>query len=301
MYKKKILTIIVILLIFIIFIFLKTYNLNTNSNRISNDTYVSYGFLNSTGDIISNGSHISIDIAKPQLQHTLDLDQSLDENYSYLLMVLVDFNQVKFKVENEVYSYYEFDVNKKDSIQIDLKIDIPKNAKELDYILIRKPNYMPAKENIEELISLQTVLPIRFKLNDLDYNLNYETSLESFYDGQIDNIGISDKKNKFDLLYQSNDNSNIYITVGNYSSDDIDYAVVLFNDWEQIKFDDGQLSKVFKLKPDEKQSIQLGLPNVDKDSVFQAIAFPLPYKVSLDNMFSTNAFGSPRLLVKDSE
>ncbi|MEG0578065.1 MAG: hypothetical protein RSE41_07060 [Clostridia bacterium] len=298
MKKTRFIAIPSVLLCIVTFIYFNRIN-NLNTNRTSHDTYISYGFLDSDGNILSNGSKLDLKF-KEKINHTLDLDQVIEENREYLLIALVDFKQVMFKVDGKYYSCYKFNTSKSDHIEFNLEIDIPKKSKELDYILIRKPYYMPHKKNIESLLPLQTVLPIRFKINDLNDEIKYEKMLRTYTEGPSDNIWISNKENNFDLLYETNENDDIFLTLGNDGNEVIDYAVVLFNNWEQVEFNDGDMTKFLKVNPKEKQSLKFNLPDVEEDTYFQAIAFPLPYKVDPNDMMSTNAFGSCKFIIKNN-
>lgn len=298
--KTSIIVISVVTLIIILFSYLNKINLIQNSNRTSHETYVSYGFLDDKGNILSNGSSLNLNSNIRKVNHTLDLDQTIEEDREYLLIALVDFIQVSFKVDGKDYYCYKFNTTKRDRVQINLEIDLPKNSNELDYILIRKPYYMPKENNIESLIPLQTILPIRFKINDFNDEIEYEKLVETYTEGIFDNISISDKENNSDLLYKISENEDAFLTLGNDSDKTIDYAVVLFNNWKQVQFNDGDMTKFFEVKPQEKQSIKLKVPDVAKDTYFQAIAFPLPYKVGNNDIMSTNAFGSCKFIIKNT-
>ncbi|MEG1311977.1 MAG: hypothetical protein RR835_10840 [Peptostreptococcaceae bacterium] len=285
-----------------IFIFINRNISYTNTNRTSHDTYVSYGFLDADGNILSNGSQLDLQSNKniEAIHHTLDLDQFIEEDREYLLIAFVDFKQVTFKVDGKSYSSYKFNTSKRDHVQFDLQLDLPGNSKELDYILIRKPYYMPKEKNVDSLLPLQTIFPIRFKIADFDSKIKYEKSVKIFTEGPYDNVYISDNENQFDLLYEVNENNNIFLTLGNDSDENIDYAVILLNNWNQVSFNDGDLIKFFDVKSQEKQSIEIKVPEVDENSYFQAIAFPMPYQVNVNNMMSTNAFGSSKCIIKNN-
>ena len=45
----------------------------------------------------------------------------------------------------------------------------------------------------------------------------------------------------------------MYITLGNYSKENLDYAVVMFSDWNQVAFNNGSNVKYFNLNPNENK------------------------------------------------
>lgn len=181
------------------------------------------------------------------------------------------------------------------------KINLTQNSNRTSHETYVSYGFLDDKENnIESLIPLQTILPIRFKINDFNDEIEYEKLVETYTDDIFDNISISDKENNSDLLYKISENEDAFLTLGNDSDKTIDYAVVLFNNWKQVQFNDGDMTKFFEVKPQEKQSIKLKVPDVAKDTYFQAIAFPLPYKVGNNDIMSTNAFGSCKFIIKNT-
>lgn len=292
---------IIILIIFITPLFIISCNSNSNSNnsldgeRIQGDTYVAIGYFDENNQIIDNGSNIDV-TNNNSLTHILDIDQKLEEDREYLLIALSNFQQINFKVNDKTYDYYKFKLKKIDSCKLKIDITLPNNSKELDYILIKKPFDLSKDFNLDEIMSLQDIICTRFKVNNASQAIDYCKDTQSV-SGEIDNIWISDEKNVVKALHTINKNKKLYLGIGNDTKSKLDYAVILFNNWKQVRFDDGDLVKYFKLSSNDKKVYELNLSSLTDESYFQAICFPFPFNVDTEEPSSTQAFGSSKSII----
>lgn len=270
---------------------------NDGGNRTNNDTFVSVGVFDKNGKIIDNGSNLDIK-NKETLHHTFDIEQQLNEDRDYLLITMVDFKQVPFIIDGKSYDKYYFNLNKSDKITFDLKVNVSDKNKELDYIIIKKPNYMPETNDFDEMISLQSIMTSRFCLNNQSVNLSYENNVSSSFGDLYDYLWISDNEKNLNALHKISNIEPLYMSLGNDRNNIMDFAVVIFSDWEQISFDENFV-KYFELKPDEKQVFELKLPIFEKDKHVQAIAFPMPYNISKSDVMSLTSFGTFKFIVEN--
>lgn len=277
--KTFIIIVFIIVLIFIYFYNNITNNeLKTRNKQLSYlnefDTYVAIGVLDDNGNLIDDGNTINMS-NNNTVHHTIDLMQKIDENRDYLLIAMIDFELSPIKINGKMHNSYLFSTEKVDQIALDIEIEIPKNSKELTYIVIKNPNFMPENFDVGEIISLQTVLSKRFNLENSDENIKYESNFTSSSKGPIDNLWISSNKFEQQSIYRGKSGDKVYITLGNYSKENLDYAVVMFSDWNQVAFNNGSNVKYFNLNPNEKQIFELTLPDINESSLFQVIAFPM--------------------------
>ena len=233
------------------------------------------------------------------VHHTIDLMQKIDENRDYLLIAMIDFELSPIKINGKMHNSYLFSTEKVDQIALDIEIEIPKNSKELTYIVIKNHNFMPENFDVGEIISLQTVLSKRFNLENSDENIKYESNFTSSSKGPIDNLWISSNKFEQQSIYRGKSGDKVYITLGNYSKENLDYAVVMFSDWNQVAFNNGSNVKYFNLNPNEKQIFELTLPDINESSLFQVIAFPMPYKITSPTSYDGSlAYGSFKFILE---
>ena len=247
--KTFIIIVFIIVLIFIYFYNNITNNeLKTRNKQLSYlnefDTYVAIGVLDDNGNLIDDGNTINMS-NNNTVHHTIDLMQKKDENRDYLLIAMIDFELSPIKINGKMHNSYLFSTEKVDQIALDIEIEIPKNSKELTYIVIKNPNFMPENFDVGEIISLQTVLSKRFNLENSDENIKYESNFTSSSKGPIDNLWISSNKFEQQSIYRGKSGDKVYITLGNYSKENLDYAVVMFSDWNQVAFNNGSKCKIF--------------------------------------------------------
>ena len=58
-----------------------------------------------------------------------------------------------------MHNSYLFSTEKVDQIALDIEIEIPKNSKELTYIVIKNPNFMPENFDVGELYHSKQFCP----------------------------------------------------------------------------------------------------------------------------------------------
>ena len=301
--KTFIIIVFIIVLIFIYFYNNITNNeLKTRNKQLSYlnefDTYVAIGVLDDNVNLIDDGNTINMS-NNNTVHHTIDLMQKIDENRDYLLIAMIDFELSPIKINGKMHNSYLFSTEKVDQIALDIEIEIPKNSKELTYIVIKNPNFMPENFDVGEIISLQTVLSKRFNLENSDENIKYESNFTSSSKGPIDNLWISSNKFEQQSIYRGKSGDKVYITLGNYSKENLDYAVVMFSDWNQVAFNNGSNVKYFNLNPNEKQIFELTLPDINESSLFQVIAFPMPYKITSPTSYDGSlAYGSFKFILE---
>ncbi len=296
--KKHKILIILCFLLFIFVAYFSVINLKYEDNsELKANTYVALGVYDSNG-ILDDGEIINIpndNIA----HHIIELDQEIEENREYLLIAMIDFKQSPFTINNKVHETYTFDTKKNDSVKFELDIQIPEGSKELSYIIIKKPNFMPDSFNLEKILPLQMIMSKRFNLNNSNTVLKYETNLKYSSEGPFDNIWISDNESKLNAIYKAKGEDTCYITLGNDSNESIDYALVMYNNWKQSKFTDGSIVKYLKVNPNQKQTLKVKLPNTNEKSMFQVIAFPMPYNITkVDSYTGSLAYGSLKFILE---
>lgn len=268
---------------------------NENSeNWTGLDTFIGVGVFDYKGNIIDNGSNLDIKNGEP-LHHTIDLEQNIDNDMEYLLIAMVDFNQVPFKVEGKSYNAYPFKVGKIGRAIIDLEINIPDMGSELDYIILKNTSYIPNENNVDENIAMRNIFTSRFSLSNSANDIKYENNIISKKEGPYDYVWVSNQADKLTPIYEVDENSKLYMSLGNETTSNMDFAVVLFSNWKQINIEQSHV-KYFNIKSEEKQVFEFSLPDIKEGEVLQLIAFPMPYKVDLNESNSQVSSGSLRFV-----
>lgn len=307
---KRICLILTICTILILTIF---YNYKNNSIKYSKsdisdlinidelDNYAAIGIYDKSGTIIDNGSNINVNKGEI-INQKLDIEIKSDNSSNYLLLIMADFKQIKFQVDNDSVTSYNFNLKNIDSKTINLFIDIPTETKELCYILIKDNNLNLNEDDFESMLRTQHIITYRFNINcSTETNIKYEQNVVSSTEGTYDDIWISTKEDELKAICNIDEEEIVYMTLGNHQLVDIGYAVILLCDGKQIDFSDNETVKYFNVKSNSKQVFKLKLPGINKQSNFQAVAFPMPYYISENKSpFDTSAFGSIRFRINDT-
>jgi hypothetical protein len=101
-------------------------------------------------------------------------------------------------------------------------------------------------------------------------------------------------------MYHSKKNKEVFLSVGHPEGKSSDFALAAFLDWKQIPFPDRNHQRVHyvTLEKGKREVFPLKLPQVQRESNFQVIAFPKPYQISESDFGSQTVYGSPRIVIQ---
>lgn len=271
---------------------------NSTDNRILADKYVEVGILDKNKKLIDNGSNISFE-GNTTLNHILQINQKDNVLKEYLLIILEDFNQIKFSINGDLVDKYIFALDAIDNIDINIELNLSDTSGELCYLVIPRPNQELTELNLNQQLSLQNVFTTRFKLNNCSKNVEYFNNPESSDSNTIPELFVSNSKDELKIFNEISEKEYIYLTIGNVFSEPLDYAIVSFHDWTQSSIDNTSFIKYVSLKPNTTAIEKIQLPEVNNDTNVQFISFPLPYKVDSKTYLSTSSFASGRFKVNN--
>lgn len=292
--RNKSTYIIIVLLIFLIFNIFVFYKKQTESSLNNVPTgNIEFGVYNKENKIIDNGTTISYE--SDIIKHQIEITQNLQAKREYKLIVLVDFIQTNFIVDGKEYESYNIFLNEKDAKKINIKIkNIPQHAHELDYIIIKNPNYKVSKNEIERAHILQEIMSLRYKLLDESVDISYKKNYIQSTEKPLDNIFVSYDENKLTIPTIIKQNQNLFTVLGNFNNTTIDYAVILLKDWKQINIRGEDKVEFFKLMANQRIYFPLNNSSFKVGSNYQLIAFSNPFKFSLDDYNTLNVYASHR-------
>lgn len=305
-----------IILIFSSYFFYNNTFINDNSSNVTSNTRennsnsvnrqavntIGYGLKNSKGEHIDNGSNIN-----PQnniISVNVSINHNLDENREYGLIVLEDFKQVPFKIENEQeFTKYFFSMSPNTSKYIKVTLPVNSNAREVIFLLIKKPNYKLKEMDFNRAAILEEVLSMRYPINQAKNSDNVKESEPDYIikDGLNENMFVTKNKEKLQAVFVETEGKELTFSVGNDTEQPMRYAIVALKDWEQNKIINNQDVIYTTVPSGVRQIFDFNLPNVDSETNFQLIALPFPYEVSKENYISQQAFGSFRIVIQNKD
>ncbi|WP_002146604.1 hypothetical protein [Bacillus cereus] len=267
---------------------------------------VSYGLKDDQGQHIDNGSEITSENNKVNV--SLSFVHNIDEDRKYGLIVLEDYEQKPFRIEdttNEV-SHYSFDMKPNSSITTKISLHISPNASELTFLIIKKPEYKLKDNDLNKAAILEEILSMRYSINT--YQKGNETIKSTpvqpktvLKDDLYEPLFITRNEEKLQTVFSENEGKELTISNGNETKEEMSYTIVAFKDWEQVELLNNKKVAYTTVAPETRQIFNFTLPTVEQESNFQLVAFPLPYKVSKENYVSQQAFGSFRIVIEKAQ
>ncbi|PEY98182.1 hypothetical protein CN326_23830 [Bacillus sp. AFS018417] len=263
---------------------------------------IGYGLKNIKGEHIDNGSNIN-----PQnniISVNVSIDHNMDEHREYGLIVLEDFKQVPFKIENKQESTkYFFSMKPNTSRDIKVTLPVSSNTCEVIFLLIKKPNYKLKEMDFNRAGILEEVLSMRYSINQ---NKNIRDMKETIpdsikKDGLNEFLFVTKNKDKLQSVFVEPEGKELALSIGNDTEKPMRFAIVAFKDWEQSKIINNQDVLYTTVSSGERQLFDFNLPEVAKESNFQFIALPFPYEVIQENYISQQAFGSFRIVIQNKD
>ncbi|QWH75409.1 hypothetical protein EXW59_00465 (plasmid) [Bacillus mycoides] len=261
---------------------------------------ISYGLKYIDGKHIDNGD--TIESKNNKINVYLSLNHNIDENREYGLIILENYKQKPFKIENNTQetSKYFFDMNPYSSKEIKISFNISENAKELTFLLVKKPNYKLRDNDINKASILEEILSMRYSIkNKNKIEMKQEIQPENILkDGLNEPLFITKDKENLQIVFSETEEKEFIVSNGNETDEEMKYVLLAFKDWDQSEIVSNKGIIYTTVEPHTRKIFKFTLPKVEQESNFQLIALPFPNEVSKDNYVSQKAYGSFRMLIQ---
>lgn len=217
----------------------------------------------------------------------INIANFVDFDREYKLLTLINYQKSDFFVDDVLYKDFTINMKKNSDLQIPIKLNpLKKGAYDIIFAIVKDPNYNLTDEERKNS-EMNHTLFIRFTL--VVDNGGFSDSpvfeeLESDNLQPIPDIFLHKDKNElkqFPSINLENSNTlNFYLTIGNPYKDDIEsFAIILFQDYNQINIIENKNVIFVKLNPNEKVTIPINIDiNEEKQSNINAIAIKDPFK-----------------------
>lgn len=246
----------------------------------------SFGFRDSeTNTIIDFGN--SIETKEDKLIGRINFHQNISKKINYLLIILLDFLQVEFKVDQNIYTSYAFSLEGNEEININIELDLINcNAHEFEYIIVREPELMSfTKDNSilwDNIGFTDSIVSSRFLINGstdawtpqvyenkytvFDSDVSYPPAIvRNYQDAKV--LPYCYSNEKLDLVF-----TNIY-------PEETDYVFIAFSNWKQVEFTNGQKQNAIRIPGESNIVYSLTMPEVQSQEPYQIFCFSLPLNI----------------------
>ncbi|MDR4928185.1 hypothetical protein [Peribacillus simplex] len=267
---------------------------------------VGYGLVDLIGKLIDEGS--ALNSKNDEVTVVASVDNDIDEDRKYVLLIFEDYKQVNFKAENKVQDVnkYFFDMKPNSSINFNVAVPIRSDSSELTFVIVQKPEYKLKELDLIKAGILEQVLSMRYSINKADSEKDVKKVKEVkpdaiVKDGLNESISITNSQEKLQSIMTEKEGKKLKLSAGNETNDEIRYAIIALKDWEQVPVIDNTEVLYTNVPPETRHLFDFNLPDVEREKNFQLIAFPFPYEVNADNYESQQTFGSFRVVIQNKE
>jgi hypothetical protein len=295
--KYRVILFLVFLICIIFILFYKGLNASSVEKNTIEDgkfTYNDDGSVTLGLGMVANGFH-DLDgkindigsLLKPTnniIQGQVSYKQNINDKRNYLLIIMIDYLQHEFIVDDTVYSSYPFSLEGNDEIRINVAVEnIDAEAHEYSYFIIPEPDInVLSIDNSNEWNKLLMTSSINWwrlllddseKIEKVEYNeavINLETQ---------NNYGIllSNNHQEAAAMPSCKSMDEVELIMSNTNNYVVDYALIAFLGWEQVPISKTDMTDYISIPSQSTIYMKLKVPNVEENTPYQIFAIPRPF------------------------
>ncbi|RAS76201.1 hypothetical protein [Priestia endophytica] len=308
--KGIILGLIVLFLISAILFFLKDYIFTSNDQPSSKESKFKMGDMEqnalglagfkANGEPLYDAQPIKLD-ENQTANFELALAHMLDTDETYGIILMQDYIQSEFTCGDKVTAdICKQSIPPSTEVSIPLSIKINPDTRELIVLIVKEPDSIVKDMDLNQLFYYEQAYAKRYIIDgsvekdDVVY-IDPDSTYKS--PGDTNAITFSGDKTERQLVSSMFSGEKGYLHMGtSIGNQEMDYAVVAFNDWKQTKINDDTIMHI-NTKPDVTYVYDVSLPLIKKEANLQFFAFPTPYTSdSSDSVFKV--YQSTRTVVE---
>lgn len=281
-------------------------NFNNNTFNFSkNSNYTVYTLYEPDGTIIQSNSPLKYS-KQGELYTVLSLSHFFKIEGDYGLIILKDYQQSPFEIENEEYEFYPFNVSSNHTVNLHIKVDVNETTNEIVYVIIKKPGYIMEDNDVKKSTFLSHFATIRHPIEGCKdaskISVQYEEPISILQTEMGTGIFPSRHTDKSQIIFHADSNEKVHLRVGNMSElkENLDFAIVAFKDWKQVPLLNGKLVNFLDVSKGVTHLYELTFPETEKLSNYQIIGFPRPFR-SLKNIPILPNYSSHRTVIHPSK
>lgn len=240
---------------------------------------VSYGMYEPEGQLLDT---LDIGVIKNnEINKVLSFSHYIDAERKYTLLLLANFKQIEFSADDhKLANSYTFEMTKDQVITLPIKASLPKNVREIAFVIVPEAKYHLKDNDIDIATALQENFIMRYiTKNASSYTIESEQmQLPTYKTDELtgEEIFMASGKISNKVLYTSKSQMPVYLQVDNTSEKKMNYALVAFSEHEQQKLD-GKHVMYVSVENEKTNVYKMKLPRVKEEKNFQVMAFPVPF------------------------
>ncbi len=249
--------------------------------------YTANGFYDiETNKIID--SRTTIHISGDVLQGRVSFQQNFPTERNYLLIVLIDYMQHDFFVENNSYQSYPFKLEGESEFNLDISIELAESeGREFSYIIVSEPDekefLADGEYDWDTMFFLREPVINRFNLDRLPSQSeanqeNQQDFMEFQAEGNISGFELVKSREQLTAFVDGKSGEMTELVILNQEQDaeEKKYVILGFSGWKQVPLNGTNMKYYVTVPANTSVSIPVILPEVKEPAVFQVIAISEP-------------------------
>lgn len=239
----------------------------------------SFGFFSTDGHLYEN------EVAKienGELSAVVQYQQNYSETRKYLLIMMVDYEQHEFIVDNNICNTYCFSLEGDTTFKIPFTLcGLDADASEIEFLIFNEPDYrnLSIEDDLgwTQMHKMSECYAGRLRISDTPKQ-NQQPSIEgNEYEADNDGLFLSESLDKLILMPRAQSGQPVNLILGNPAEENCEFALVAFCGWEQINLSEDSKTVYTTLNPRQTKYYQLDLPTVTENQPYQIVAFEKPF------------------------
>lgn len=270
--------------------FINNYGFKSNDQPSSSETELKMGEMEqnalglagfqTNGEPLYDSQPIKLD--ENQIANfELVLAHMINANETYGIILMQDYIQSNFRCgEKMIEDICKQSISPSTEVSIPLSINIKPDTRELIVLIVREPDSLVKDMDLDKIFYYEQAYAKRYiidgskeksNINYIEPNSTYESP------GDSNAITFSRGKKERQLISNMFSGEKGYLHIGtDIENEEKNYAVVAFNDWEQMKINDDTIMHI-NTEPDITYTYDVTLPLIKREANLQYFAFPTPY------------------------
>ncbi len=262
--------------------------LNEDGTITLAEGYASHGFHAEDGTLFDTGSIIECE--NGSIKGQIEFQQNTAGTMNYGLIIMADFVQKKFTVQNEQFDCYRFSLTDEERAIIQIEFPADDDAYEWEYLIVPEPDAkdfsMDSDSGWNNFMATRGVFTGSYRMEDKSGGKRFPHVYEQTDTDKLGELK-HDGNTGFQLVKSSKDlrvfdsakaGSRACLCLGGMREEAQAYAVVAFCGWKQTEISKGQLVRCYTSVPDRNSYDEIIFPNIKEDAVYQMFAFELPFE-----------------------
>lgn len=260
-----------------------------NESELCHESELPIGMIrnaiyNSSNELINSGKTVKIEDGT--FEGYVYFEQNLPYEQNYILIVLVDFVQQSFLVDDIAFYKYRFILADNECIELPIKIDgFTEYSHELSYLIIPEPDLSDlVQDNMAPMMITDNIAYTRIIIDGLSPEKESIKFVDNYFEFEHEgncSVLLSADIDDIRLMPFRKSQENIKLIIGNGTEQYKKYVMVAFFDWNQIPIFDSNIFETVNVPSKSNIYFDINAPITKDSKPYQIFLFPDLYDLEI--------------------